>query len=100
MIRGMVVRLVEWRARSISDPAERLQFLRKLGPSPLRRNSIRPFTRLPVLTTLGLAVAGIGLIPTSRRTLGLTLPFVLATAGAPARPKIRLTPSIAALNSP
>src|SRR5579862_785700 len=101
MIRGMVVRLVEWRARSISDPAERLQFLqRKLGPSPPRRNSIRTFTRLPLLTTLGLAVAGIGLIPTSRRTLGLTLPFVLATAGAPARPKIRLTPSIAALNSP
>lgn len=101
MIRGMVVRLVDWRARSISDPAERLQFLqRKLGPSPSRYNSIRTFTRLPILTTLGLAVAGIGLMPTSRRTLGLTLPFVLASAGAPATPKIRLAPPIVALNSP
>jgi hypothetical protein len=86
----MVVRLVEWRARSFSDPAQRLQFLqRRLGPSPASRgSSIRALTRLPILTTLGLAVAGIGFMPVCRRTLGLALPFVLASA--PVTPKAQI----------
>jgi N-acetylmuramoyl-L-alanine amidase len=89
-IRGMVVRLVEWRARSFSDPAERLQFLRRrLGSPPANRgSSIRALTRLPILTTLGLAVAGISFMPACRRTLGLALPFVLASA--PVTPKAQI----------
>jgi hypothetical protein len=90
------VRLVEWRARSFSDPAERLQFLqRRLGPSPANRNrSRRALIRIPILTTLGLAVAGIGLIPACRRTLGLALPFVLASS--PATPKAQIAlPAVA-----
>ena len=86
------MRLVEWRARSFSDPAQRLQFLqRRLGPFPdSRRSSWRALTRMPILTTLGLALAGIGLIPASRRALGLALPFVLASA--PATPKVQMPP--------
>jgi hypothetical protein len=88
---GVVVRLLEWRARSIKDPAERLQFLqRSLRPSPAGRGSIRALTRLPVLTGLGLALAGIGLMPACRRALGLALPFVLAST--PATPKVQIAP--------
>jgi hypothetical protein len=91
-IRGMVVRLVEWRARSFTDPAQRLQFLqRRLGPVPSsRRNPWRALSRMPVVTTIGLALAGIGLVPVCRRTLGLALPFVLASA--PATPKVQIAP--------
>jgi hypothetical protein len=85
------VRLVEWRARSFTDPAERLQFLqRRLGHSPASRGAWRSLTRMPILTTLGLALAGIGLVPVCRRALGLALPFVLASA--PATPKVQIDP--------
>ena len=96
----MVVRLVEWRARSFSDPAQRLQFLqRRLGPSLGNRgSSIRALTRLPVLTTFGLAVAGIGFIPACRRTLGLALPFVLASA--PMTPKAQIARPTVVHNTP
>jgi hypothetical protein len=95
-IRGVLVRLVEWRARSFSDPAERLQFLqRRLSPSLAGRGSpMRVLTRLPVLTTLGLGLAGIGLMPVCRRALGLALPFVLASAPATPKPQIA-QPSVA-----
>lgn len=90
-IRGMVVRLVEWRARSFTDPAERLQFLqRRLGHSPASSSAWRSLTRMPILTTLGLALAGIGLVPVCRRALGLALPFVLASV--PATPKVQIAP--------
>ncbi len=105
MIRGMLVRLVEWRARSFSDPAQRLQFLqRKLGSGPSNRSDAwRTLTRMPVVTTLGLALAGIGLVPACRRSLGLALPFVLASA--PATPRIQIvspvvTKSVVAATSP
>ena len=101
----MVVRLVEWRARSFSDPAQRLQFLqRRLGSVPSsRRNAWRTLTRIPMLATLGLALAGIGLVPACRRSLGLDLPFVLASA--PATPRIQIaspivTKSVVAATSP
>jgi hypothetical protein len=82
------VRLVEWRARSFTDPAERLQFLqRRLGHSSANRSPWRALARMPILTTLGLALAGIGLVPTCRRALGLALPFVLASASA--TPKVQ-----------
>jgi hypothetical protein len=95
------VRLVEWRARSFTDPAERLHFLqRSLRSSSPHRGGSRPaLTRLPVLTTLGLAVAGMGLLPASRRTLGLVLPFVLATSPATPKPFVNL-PSVAAHLTP
>ena len=99
MIRGMVVRLVEWRARSFTDPAERLQFLqRRLGHSSASRSAWRALTRMPILTTLGLALAGIGLVPACRRALGLVLPFVLASA--PATPKMIQTPPPNVARSP
>ena len=89
------MRLVEWRARSFTDPAERLQFLqRRLGHSPASRSAWRALTRMPILTTLGLALAGIGLVPTCRRALGLALPFVLASA--PATPKVPIASAIVA----
>ena len=85
------MRLVEWRARSFSDPAERLQFLqRRLGHSSASRGAWRALARMPILTTLGLTLAGIGLVPTCRRALGLALPFVLASA--PATPKVQAAP--------
>ncbi len=85
------MRLVEWRARSFTDPAERLQFLqRRLGHFPASRSAWRSLTRMPILTTLGLALAGIGLVPVCRRALGLALPFVLASA--PATPKVQIAP--------
>ena len=90
-IRRMVVRLVEWRARSFTDPAERLQFLqRRLGQSPSSRSPWRALARMPILTTLGLTLAGIGLVPVCRRALGLALPFVLASA--PVTPKVQIAP--------
>ena len=91
-IRGVLVRLVEWRARSFADPAERLQFLqRNLRPSPSSRpGAWRGITRIPILTTLGLALAGFGMMPACRRTLGLALPFVLASS--PATPKVQVAP--------
>jgi len=99
MIRGMVVRLVEWRARSFTDPAERLQFLqRRLGHSSASRSAWRALTRMPILTTLGLALAGIGLVPACRRALGLVLPFVLASA--PATPKMIQPPPPNVARSP
>jgi hypothetical protein len=79
----MVVRIVEWRARSFSDPAERLQFLqRKLTHDPAARSTRRrAWMRASLFTsTLGLAVAGVGMIPASRRALGLALPTVLLPA--------------------
>ena len=88
------MRLVEWRARSFSDPAQRLRFLqRRVGPAPCssRHSAWRALTRMPILTSLGLALAGIGLIPASRRALGLALPFVLASA--PAIPRVQTAPS-------
>jgi hypothetical protein len=92
---GILVRLVEWRARSFVDPAERLQFLqrsRRLWPTG-RSGPMRALIRLPVLTTLGLGLAGIGLLPTCRRALGLALPFVLASA--PATPRVQIAqPSV------
>src|SRR5690349_13836600 len=96
----MVVRLVEWRARSFTDPAERLQFLqRRLGPSPLTRGGPRrTLARIPVLTTLGLALAGVGLMPACRRTLVLALPFALASA--PVTPKISPIPPAVSRNIP
>jgi hypothetical protein len=45
-----------------------------------------------VLTTLGLALAGIGLTPVYRRALGLALPFVLASA--PATPNAPTAPFV------
>ena len=96
-IRGMLVRLVEWRARSFSDPAERLQFLQqKVGARNGRR---RPFTRLPVITTtLGLTLAGVGLMLDGRRSLGLAIPFVLASA--PATPRVPVSPPAIARTTP
>src|SRR5580704_4782460 len=95
LTRGLVVRLVEWRARSFSDPAQRLQFLqRRIGPVlSTRRNPWRALSRMPVVTTLGLGLAGIGLLPACRRALGLALPFVLASA--PAAPRVQIAqPSV------
>jgi hypothetical protein len=48
---------------------------------------------MPVVTTLGLALAGIGLAPACRRALGLALPFVLASA--PVTPKVQIAPPAA-----
>lgn len=85
-MRGMLVRLVEFRARSFSDPAERLQFLQRNLTA--RTGSRRVFRRLPVIVTaLGVALATVGLMPVSRRSLGLALPFVLASAPAPPQPQ-------------
>ena len=87
-IRGMVP-LVEWRARSFSDPAERLQFLNR--NITLVREARPAFTRLPVITTaLGLTLAGAGLMPVCRRSLGLVLPFALASAPATPRPQLQV----------
>jgi hypothetical protein len=91
-VRGVTVRLVEWRARSLSDPAQRLQFLqRKVGRSPANRPDLRRvLTRLPIL--LGLITAVIGLTPYCRRSFGFALPFVLASAPATPKPEIRPRP--------
>lgn len=86
-IRGMLVPLLEWRARSFEDPVLRLQFLRsKLAPRAARK---RTLGRLQVITTtVGLAIAGVGLAPICRRTLGLALPFVIASS--PAAPRVQI----------
>jgi hypothetical protein len=90
------VRLVEWRAGSFTDPAERLQFLqRRLRHSPATRSARRALTRMPILTTLGLALTGIGLMPACRRALGLALPFVLASTPATPKVQVAATPAIA-----
>ena len=83
----MLVRLVEWRARSFADPALRLQFLqRKLAPRTARK---RTLGRVQVITTtVGLAIAGVGLAPICRRTLGLALPFVIFSS--PAAPRVQI----------
>jgi len=74
-VRDVVVRLLEWRARWFSDPADRLQFLRRnLHKRPSRRPGLRrALEHLPVLAiTLGLVLA-VGLLLTSgRRALGIT----------------------------
>ncbi len=91
-IRGMVVRLVEWRARSFSDPAERLQFLqRKLTEDPAAGGGRRrTFMRISLLaSTLSLAVASVGMMPVSRRALGLVLPFVSAPTPATPAPRFQ-----------
>lgn len=78
--RGMVVRLMEWRARRFEDPAERLQFLRRemdrCGAAPPRTRNYR---WVPVMT---IALAGVALMQADgRRALGrvfaaVTLPAV------------------------
>lgn len=78
--RGIVVRLMEWRAGRFEDPAERLQFLRqemdRHGAAPPRTRS---FGWVPVVT---IAFAGVALMQADgRRALGrvfaaVTLPAV------------------------
>ncbi|HLW65475.1 MAG TPA: peptidoglycan recognition family protein [Gemmataceae bacterium] len=50
------------------------------------------------MTTLGLALAGVGFMPACRRALGLALPFVLASS--PAAPKAQIAPPVVIRNSP
>src|SRR5437868_5430953 len=75
MILGsVVVRVLEWRARWFSDPADRLQFLRRqflqrdVELRPKSRKRTRGSLRYMALAiTSGLAVATIGLFSTSTR---------------------------------
>jgi len=89
VMRSVLVRLLEWRARGFSDPADRLQFLRRnLHSSPSRHSRLRrALEHLPVLAvTFGLVLAAGMLLTSGRRALGVT-----ATANArPVAPNRKL----------
>jgi len=88
VLRSVLVRALEWRARWFSDPADRLQFLRRnapVYPDPLKRWR-RALEHLPAFAiTLGVALAAAVLFSTSARrvTAAATLAVPVPARRAP-----------------
>lgn len=67
VMRAVLVRLLEWRARRFSDPADRLQFLRRNVSASKPRRLRRALEHVPVLAvTFGVALAAAVLLTSNR----------------------------------
>jgi len=93
LVRGMVVRLVEWRAVWFSDPAQRLQYLRRemarqqdAASRPARR--LGHATKITIVFAFSLAIAtAVFLRPETRRLLGRTLAAISLPAISATKPR-------------
>jgi len=92
VLRSMVVRALEWRARWFSDPVDRLQFLRRNVTAPTKspRRGRRLVEPMPALViTLGVVGAAVGLFSTStRRVTAAASPSVAARTKPTAGPMV------------
>ncbi len=92
VLRSVVVRALEWRARWFSDPVDRLQFLRRnvTAPTKSRRRWRQLVEHMPALViTLGVVGAAIGLFSTStRRVRAAASPAVSARTKPTAGPTV------------
>lgn len=92
VLRGVVERALEWRARRFSDPVDRLQFLRRNVPAPpkSRRRWRRVVENMPALViTMGIAAVAVGLFSTSTRHVkAAASPSVAARAKPTAGPTV------------
>jgi hypothetical protein len=87
--RGMVRRLVEFRAGRFKDPSRRLRYLQRAMSAEARPRTSRRsgwLLQLPLAAaTLGIAIASVGLSPAARRALGLATASIAFTALPPKR---------------
>jgi len=100
LVRGMVVRLVEWRAEWFSDPARRLQYLQREmtrqpqpKPTPRQKKPLSNATKLAIGFVFTLAFIATALLrPETKRLLGRTLAAISLPALRTTKPRTNSTP--------